>query len=180
MTEKTRKIPLRKEVAAFVNKLLETAPSGFGKPLFRNTRGNPWKRMTGVVRFIDLKEKLGWDLDPVRRKYSSLSCRHTFAHRMLSGNWNNGVGCSIETLVELLGDTPAVAYQHYGKEWALSYQEPLWAAIAISLLDPSGNARPRKLVDPDDEEIGNAVPPPSRFGLVLEADRYVVLARHCD
>lgn len=128
-TKKTRKIPVRKEVAALVSKLLKTAPSGSGKPLFRNTQGKPWKRMTGVVRFIDLKKKLGWDSDPVRSKYSSYSCRHTFAHRMLSGYWNNGVGCSIETLAELLGDTPAVAYQHYGKEWALSYQDPLWAAI---------------------------------------------------
>lgn len=128
-TKKTRKIPVQKSVAELVKKLMATAPRGSGKPLFRNTKGEPWKRMTGVVRFLVLKKKLGWDLDPVRGKYSSYTCRHTFAHRMLSGYWNGGVGCSIETLAELMGDTPAVAYQHYGKEWALSYQEPLWAAI---------------------------------------------------
>ncbi len=130
-TKKTRKIPIQKPVAELVKKLMTTAPRGSGKPLFRNTKGEPWKRMTGVVRYLSIKEKLGWNLDPVRSKYSCYTCRHTFAHRMLSGYWNNGVGCSIETLAELIGDTPAVAYQHYGKEWALSYQEPLWAAIGV-------------------------------------------------
>jgi hypothetical protein len=48
---------------------------------------------------------------------------------MLSGFWNNGAGCSIETLAELLGDTPKVAFDHYGKEWGQHYQDPLWAAI---------------------------------------------------
>ena len=59
--------------------------------------------MTGVVRFLTIKEKLGWDQDPVKKKYSCYSCRHTFAHRMLSGFWTGGTGCSIETLAELLG-----------------------------------------------------------------------------
>jgi len=62
--------------------------------------------MTGVVRFLMIKTKLGWDKDPAKRKYSCYTCRHTFAHRMLSGYWNGGKGCSIETLAELIGDTP--------------------------------------------------------------------------
>jgi len=48
---------------------------------------------------------------------------------MLSGYWSNGQGCSIETLAELIGDTPKVAFDHYGKEWGQHYQDPLWAAI---------------------------------------------------
>ncbi len=130
-TKKTRKIPVHADVAKLVRRLMATAPKGSGKPLFRNTRDEPWKRMTGVVRFLDLKRKLGWDVDPIKRKYSCYSCRHTFAHRMLSGYWNGGVGCSIETLAELIGDTPKVAYDHYGKEWSQSYAEPLWAAIGV-------------------------------------------------
>jgi integrase len=144
-TKKTRKIPIQKAVAILVKKLMVSAPKGSGKPLFRNTQENVWKRMTGVVRFIDLKKKLGWDLDPVRSKYSSYTCRHTFAHRMLSGYWNDGVGCSIETLAELIGDTPTVAYQHYGKEWALSYQEPLWAAIGVGKTSKKGNPTEKSL-----------------------------------
>ena len=128
-TKKTRKIPVRPEVAELTKRLMETAPRGSGKPLFRNTQGNPWKKVTGVHRFLSLKRKLGWDKDPVRMKYSSYSCRHTFAHRMLSGFWNGGKGCSIETLAELIGDTPKVAFDHYGREWGQHYQDPLWAAI---------------------------------------------------
>lgn len=128
-TKKTRKIPVRPEAADLTRKLLKTAPRGSGLPVFRNTRGKPWKRMTGVVRFLGLKKKLKWDNDPIKTKYSSYTCRHTFAHRMLSGYWSGGVGCSIETLAELIGDTPKVAFDHYGKEWGQHYQDPLWAAI---------------------------------------------------
>ena len=128
-TKKTRKIPVRPEVAELTRKLMRTAPRGSGLPIFRNTKGKPWQRMTGVVRFLMLKEKLGWDHDPVKGKYSSYTCRHTFAHRMRSGYWSGGAGCSIETLAELIGDTPKVAFDHYGKEWGQHYQDPLWAAI---------------------------------------------------
>ena len=52
---------------------------------------------------------------------------------MLSGYWNDGVGCSIEVLAELMGDTPKTAFDHYGREWGRHYQEPLWAAIGEKL-----------------------------------------------
>ena len=42
-----------------------------------------------------------------------------------------GAGCSIETLAELIGDTPKVAFDHYGREWGQHYQDPLWAAIGV-------------------------------------------------
>ena len=128
-TKKTRKIPVRFEVAEMTRRLMKTAPRGSGIPLFRNTKGKPWKRMTGVVRFLAIKKKLGWEKDPVKTHFSCYICRHTFAHRMLSGYWTGGVGCSIETLAELIGDTPKVAFDHYGKEWGQHYQDPLWAAI---------------------------------------------------
>ncbi len=130
-TNKTRKIPVQASVAKIVRRLLVTAPKGSGKPLFRNTHGKPWTNAAGVARFLSLKMKLGWDLDPVKQKYSCYTCRHTFAHRMLSGYWNDGAGCSIETLAELIGDTPKVAFDHYGKEWGQHYQEPLWVAIGV-------------------------------------------------
>jgi integrase len=131
-TKKTRKIPVRAEVAELTRKLLQAAAKNSGQPLFANAQGKPWKKVTGVMRFLTIKRKLKGDLDPVRKKYSSYTCRHTFAHRMLSGYWNRGVGCSIETLAELIGDTPKVAYDHYGKEWGQHYQEPLWAAVGMA------------------------------------------------
>lgn len=130
-TKKTRKIPVRPEVAELTCKLMQTAPLKSGKSLFRNPQGNPWKKVTGVTRFLGLKRKLSWDKDSVRMKYSCYTCRHTFAHRMLSGYWNNGVGCSVETLAELIGDTPKVAFDHYGREWGQHFQDPLWNAIGV-------------------------------------------------
>ena len=134
-TQRTRKIPVRSEVAELSRRLMETAPVGSGIPLLRNTRGSGWKKVTGVGRFLRIKKKLGWDRDAVRKKYSCYTCRHTFAHRMLGGFWNDGMGCSIETLAELMGDTPVVAYTHYGREWAKSHQDPLWAAIGVGKSD---------------------------------------------
>ena len=95
-----------------------------------------WKKVTGVSRFTKIKAKLGWDRDAVRSRYSCYTCRHTFAHRMLSGYWNGGAGCSIETLAELMGNTPKVAFDHYGKEWGQHYQEPLWAAMGLGAAQP--------------------------------------------
>jgi len=130
-TKKLRKIPVRSEVAELTRRLMETAPKRSSIPLFRNPQGNPWKKVTGGSRFRGIREELGWGRHPVRSKYSCYTCRHTFAHRMLSGYWNGGVGCSIETLAELMGDTPKVVFDHYGREWGQHFQDPLWAAIGV-------------------------------------------------
>ncbi len=79
-------------MAELTRRLLETAPRGSGKPLFRTVTGRAWKKVHGVLRFYGVRKKLGWDKDPVRKRYSCYSCRHTFAHRMLSGYWNGGRG----------------------------------------------------------------------------------------
>ena len=132
-TKKTRKIPVRPEVAELTRQRLLTAPRGSGLPLFANPQGNPWKKVTCVARFVAIRRTLAWNNDPARKRYSTYVCRHTFAHRMLSGFWNGGTGCSIEVLAELMGDTPKVAFDHYGREWGQHYQEPLWAAIQGSV-----------------------------------------------
>lgn len=130
-TKKIRKIPVRPEVATLTRKRMANAPkqSGMPMPIFANPQNKPWKKVTGVARFLAIRRKLGWNNDPARKRYSTYVCRHTFAHRMLSGFWNGGAGCTIEVLAELMGDTPKVAFDHYGREWGLHYQEPLWTAI---------------------------------------------------
>jgi integrase len=139
-TKKTRKIPVRSDVAKLTRQLMQTAGQGSGLPLLRNTQGNAWKKVTGVHRFLKIKQDLGWRDNPARKSYSCYTCRHTFAHRMLAGYWNGGAGCSIETLAELLGDTPKVAFDHYGREWGQHYQEPLWAAIGVRDGGPSSGS----------------------------------------
>ena len=76
-TKKTRKIPVQNELADLARKLMKTAPRGSGVPLLRNTKGRPWKPPAGVVRFIAIKKKLGWDQDPTKTKYS---CYNVPAH----------------------------------------------------------------------------------------------------
>ena len=142
-TKKTRKIPVRPEVAKLTRRLMKSAPRGSGRPLFQNSRGGAWTKVAGVHRFIAVRKELGWDKDPIRKKYSCYSCRHTFAHRMLSGYWNGGKGCSIEVLAELIGDTPKVAFDHYGREWGQHYQDPLWAAIGLAEPPTTRRRKPR-------------------------------------
>ena len=131
-TKKTRKIPIRAEVAELVRELIAASPGEAKVAIFRNTKQRPWQKVTGVGRFLRIKKDLGWSGDSKRKRYSTYTCRHTFAHRMLAGYWNEDQGCSIEVLAELIGDTPKVAFDHYGKEWGQHYQEPLWAAMGIS------------------------------------------------
>jgi integrase len=130
-TKKTRQVPVMRAVEEMAQRMMKTAPRGSEVALFRNSQGKPWKKVTGVARFLAIKRRLGWDQIALKKNYSCYTCRHTFAHRMLAGFWNGGVGCSIETLAELIGDTPKVAFDHYGREWGQHYQEPLWAAIGV-------------------------------------------------
>jgi hypothetical protein len=55
-------------------------------------------------------------------------------------------------LAELMGDTPKVAFDHYGKEWGQHYQEPLWAAIGETTNGPrrkqDNRSTPKKNVKP--------------------------------
>ncbi len=160
-TKKTRKVPVLPEVAKLTRTLMTTAPPGSGIPLFRNSQGNPWKKVTGVRRFLDIKRKLGYDTHPTRKRFSSYTCRHTFVHRMLSGYWNRGVGCSIEVLAELIGDTPKTAFDHYGREWGQFYQEPLWAAVGLGqrVVKP---ARDKTATKPHRAHARNGSPRPRR------------------
>jgi integrase len=150
-TKKRRKIPVRPDVALLTRKLMARTPAGADQMVFRNPQGNPWKKVTGVKRFLAIKRTLGWDKDLMKTRFSTYTCRHTFAHRMLSGYWNNGAGCSIEILAELLGNTPKVAFDHYGREWGQHYQDPLWSAIGMPSAEPTKRrskrsvpARPRQ------------------------------------
>lgn len=128
--DRTRNIPVRSDVAELTRRLIKSIPDD-RNVLFRNSQGNPWKKVTAGARFRRIRDKLGWNSHPLKGKYSIYTCRHTFAHRMLGGYWNDGKGCTIEVLAELMGDTPRVAFDHYGREWGQHYQAPLWKAIGL-------------------------------------------------
>jgi hypothetical protein len=162
-------IPVFPKVAKLTRKLMKTAPPGSRKPIFRNSQGNPWKRVAGVSRFISLKKK----------DFSCYTARHSFAHRMLSGYWNGGVGCSIETLAELIGDTPKVAFDHYGREWGHNYQAPLWAAVGggqeTEVEEPPDGAEPVGSETGGESPHGSA--PEKRTGKARKAKRTRVTRR---
>ena len=58
-TKKTRKIPVCREVAELTRKLIGGRSEG-SIVVFRNPQGNPWKKVTGVHRFLKIKRNLGW------------------------------------------------------------------------------------------------------------------------
>ncbi|MCG6157273.1 tyrosine-type recombinase/integrase [Rubinisphaera margarita] len=130
-TGKTRLIPVRAEVAELIRRLINKSEGDPSRPIFRNARGTVWSKDIGKQQFFRLRKRAGWDESPLLKRYSTYTCRHTFAHRMLSGYWNEGKGCSIEVLAELMGDTPQVAFNHYGREWGQHYQAPLWSALGM-------------------------------------------------
>lgn len=57
-TKKTRKVPIRSEVAELTRRLMAMALPGSGKAVFRNPQGRPWKKVTGVSRFLKIKREL--------------------------------------------------------------------------------------------------------------------------
>jgi integrase len=56
-TKKSRKIPVRAEMASLVQKSLPGCPKGSTKPIFRNTKDEPWKQVTPAILFCDKIDK---------------------------------------------------------------------------------------------------------------------------
>lgn len=126
-TGKDRVLYLFPEAEEIVRQQVLQFPRGSGVPLFRTPRGRMWRRPNGVTTFLRIKEMLGWDSDPDKRRLSFYTCRHTFAKRILSGYWT-GQPASIETLAGLMGNTPKICWDHYAR-WCDEYNDPLWAAV---------------------------------------------------
>lgn len=129
-TGKDRRILLCDEMEVLTRRMVLAAPADSGRPLFRSTRGRPWKKCNCIQRFLDLKRKL--KLPDDRCVYT---CRHTFAKRTLSGYYT-GTPVTIEVLAGLMGNTPKVCWDHYA-QWSDQYNDPLWAAL--------GKQKPRKV-----------------------------------
>ena len=109
------------EIIAIVQQQLEQYPTG---PIFRNTAGTPWIQERLTEKFRKLKNRLikqGVKFDDDACMYS---CRHTYAKRTLSGYWT-GRPTNIETLADLMGNSPKVCHDHY-LQFCDSYAAPLW------------------------------------------------------
>jgi integrase len=111
------------EILQIVRQHIKKHPRG---PIFRNQRGEPWQWKTLSRAFLRLKDRLiakGVDLDEDCCMYS---CRHTYAKRCLQGYWT-GQPISIETLAELMGNSPAICRKHYVR-WSKAHTDHLWRA----------------------------------------------------
>ena len=109
------------EIIAIVRQQIEQYPAG---AIFRNTAGTPWTQERLTEKFRKLKNRLikqGVTFDDDACMYS---CRHTYAKRTLSGYWT-GRPTNIETLAELMGNSPKVCHDHY-LQFCDSYSAPLW------------------------------------------------------
>jgi integrase len=109
------------EIVAIIRERVAKHPKG---AVFRNTRGDEWKRESLSLAFRKLKAKLikkGVEFDKDACMYS---CRHTYAKRILQGYWT-GKQTNIETLARLMGNSPQVCRDHY-LQWTDTYNEPLW------------------------------------------------------
>lgn len=109
------------EIIAIAREQMKTHPRG---SIFRNTRGDEWKRESLSLAFRKVKNRLikkGMEFDSDTCMYS---CRHTYAKRTLQGFWT-GKQTNIETLARLMGNSPQVCRDHY-LQWTETYNEPLW------------------------------------------------------
>jgi len=76
-----------------------------------------------------------WTVDGATREaliYAPADAKTTPCPVVFAFHGHGGAGCSVETLAELIGDTPQVAFAHYGREWGQYHQDPLWAAVGGS------------------------------------------------
>lgn len=109
------------EIMRIVRQHVADHPKG---SIFQSSQGTPWQRRNLTHRFNLVKAKLveaGVEFDDDCVLYS---CRHTYAKRILQGYWS-GKQTNIETLSQLMGNTPQVCQANYLR-WTETYTEPLW------------------------------------------------------
>src|SRR5690606_37774359 len=121
-TGKDRLILLCEDIDQMTIELKKKAPRGSRVPLYRTSRGVPWRKTNCVLRFRELKRQLKLPGD--RCMYT---CRHTFAKRTLSG-YSTGEPTTIEVLAGQMGNSIKVCWDHYA-QWADQYNDPLWQAL---------------------------------------------------
>jgi len=97
-----------------------------GTPIFRNTKGDPWRRPSLSLAFRILKKRLAKKNIVLDKDACMYSTRHTYAKRILQGHWS-GKATNIETLARLMGNTPQVCREHY-LQWSEIDNDPLWDA----------------------------------------------------
>ena len=101
-------IPVPSEIAQLVRTKIKRHPKG---TLFRNQRGGSWT-VTGMkTSFLRLRKKLATKGIKLERDNTLYACRHTYAKRSIAK------GITVEKLAARMGNSPAVCWDHYAKDW---------------------------------------------------------------
>lgn len=95
---KDRTIFLTGDTLALVRELVKKYPTG---QLFRKKSGRPFLKFNVTDRFIKLQKKVKMP------HLTAYSYRHQFATDMLKG------GCDVDSLAQMMGNSPMVIRQHY-------------------------------------------------------------------
>ena len=114
-TERERAVYVCSEIAALVK---ERTSRQTGDRVFLNSRGRPWTSLSLKIAFCALRKRLvkkGVWVDEkgveLNEDHTIYAARHTYAKRQLAK------GVSIEVLAGQMGNSPKVAWEHYGKTW---------------------------------------------------------------
>ena len=105
----------------------DDSQDGEPKSRRRRQRGSAWHwKQTdrwyytppGTKKRVPLMDKEG---KRIHGEENRQAAELALARLRLAGQWR--------PTAELIGDTPKVAFDHYGREWSQYFQEPLWIAI---------------------------------------------------
>jgi len=79
--------------------------------VFRNGRGEPWSATGMKSAFFRLRKKLAKKGVKLEKDNTLYACRHTYAKRAIAK------GITVEKLAARMGNSPAVCWSHYGRDW---------------------------------------------------------------
>lgn len=121
-TQRDRVVPVGAEIASLVDRRLERQQ---GNRVFLGIHGEPWTPDKLKDAFTYLRGKLtaaGIKLDKDQTLYA---CRHTYAKRQL------GKGISTNVLAAQMGNSPQIAWEHYGRDWdkQADNSDILWSGV---------------------------------------------------
>jgi integrase len=121
-TKKDRVVPVCSEIAALVKRRMKWQAIN---RVFLNSRRKPWTPTNLKTAFARLRVNLAKKGIKLSKDQTLYACRHTYAKRQL------GKGISTNVLAAQMGNSPQIAWDHYGKDWDKQADNTaiLWSGI---------------------------------------------------
>ena len=121
-TKRDRVVPVPTEIASLVKHRLTWQT---GNRVFLNSKGKPWTSTGIKTAFARLRKSLAKKGIKLTKDQTLYACRHTYAKRQL------GKGISTNVLAAQMGNSPQIAWDHYGRDWDQQADNSaiLWSGI---------------------------------------------------